>query len=134
MYGLQRIEIGGKSRPIKFGTNQTSILCELRKYTLKELNEVYGPNNWNVDKISAKDIRDLLYSGLYAGSLSSKEHIDFNEFDVGDWMDEAEQTEIQKAMKLYVESLIPKDLRAKIQEARSQEATETEQNTTGQKS
>jgi hypothetical protein len=131
MYGPQRIDIGGKSRPIKFGTNQTSILCDLRKYTLKELHEVYGPNNWSTDKIAAKDIRDLLYSGLYAGSLSAKEHVDFNEFDVGDWMDEADQAEVKKAMKLYVESLIPKDLRAKIQEAREKEATETEQPTNG---
>jgi hypothetical protein len=115
-YAIEQVEIGGQLRPIKFGTNQTSVLCKLRGISLKEVNELYAPEKWSSQDIGATDVRDLVYSGLVAGCLSSKTQPDFTEIEVGDWIDEMSLIDLQKIMSIYMESLIPKDLRAKVKE------------------
>ena len=96
MKGYKLITIGGKERPLKFGTNQTAKYCEVRSISLQD----YWPG---LIKMSLKqtdkkyddykdchdiNIIDLVYSDLWAGAKTEKIDIEFNEFDIGDWMDE----------------------------------------------
>lgn len=81
--GITYIELGGQDRPLKFGTNQTAKFCDMRKIDLKEYGRLLGEGMEDMAVI-----RDLLYTGLWAGAKSEKTPVDFDEFTVGDWMDE----------------------------------------------
>lgn len=85
--GTHYIEIGGQKRPLRFGTNQTAIFCELKKIGLSEYTELMGASGLS----DISNIRDLLYSALFAGAKAEKKPVDFDHFDVGFWMDDCDQ-------------------------------------------
>jgi hypothetical protein len=90
MIGTTIIKIGGMDRPVKFGTNQTAIYCDLRGKTLAEYqHELTDLSNVGV-------IRDLIYSALFAGCKADKIDIDFDNFDVGEWIDELKPDDMAK--------------------------------------
>lgn len=116
MHGVEYFEIGGKMRPLKFGTNQTAILCKLRGVTLKELNDLFSVERFQKLEIDNTEIRDLIYSGLVAGAKTAKEEVDFDNEIVGDWIDEMKQKTLKDIMSFYTESLVPNEFRAKVKE------------------
>lgn len=105
--GFARFEIGGKLRPIKFGTNQTAIFCQLRKCNLKVYQETFTQSKIAQLDIDGSEIRDLLYSGLVSGCMTDKIDTDFNETDVGDWVDDLPEGSLSKIFQLNAESLPP---------------------------
>ena len=81
-YGV--VNIGGKKRPIKGGTNATGIFCTLRDCDLETaMNILEDVSKWRGD-----EIRDMIFALLCAGCHTEKKEIDFTNFDIGDWMDE----------------------------------------------
>lgn len=50
-------------------------------------------------------IRDLIWSGLVAGSKMRKETIDFDEWTVGEWIDEMEEAEFNKIIDAFNNSM-----------------------------
>lgn len=102
--GYTKLNIGGKSRSFKFGTNATAIYCEKQDITLKEFITVFTKEKIDNVDFSPALIRDLIWSGLVAGAHTDKTEVDFNELDVGDWIDEMEQVELEKAMRTIAES------------------------------
>jgi len=88
------IKIGGKKRLLKFGTNQTAILSDLYDAPLQQMDEVFSPA-----KMSIGQTRDMIYSALAAGCYSSKKEIDFDQYDVGDWIDEISQADLESIFK-----------------------------------
>lgn len=84
----KHIDIGGKKRLIKFGTNATAEYCDKRNVGLSEY------FNLTFDKIKPGELRDIIWSGLVAGARSEGKDVDFDEFNVGDWIDEMDQGEL----------------------------------------
>src|SRR5687767_11876212 len=82
--GITYIELGGQKRPLKFGTNQTAFFCEQRKIDLKEYTVLMSTGMEDMAVV-----RDILYSGMWAGDKSEKLPVEFDNFEVGDWIDEA---------------------------------------------
>ena len=90
--GQVEIEIGGRKRLLKFGTNMTAIFSELRGLELKDtLLKIGDRDHWTIS-----DLRDVIYSALAAGCHTSKTEKDFDTFDVGDWLDELNQDQYKK--------------------------------------
>ena len=99
MSGIITANIGGKSRSLKFGTNSTARYCEVRGCTLDDYVQDVKLTNMRGD-----EIRDLIYSGLWAYAMSNKESFEDTRFDVGDWIDDAEQSEINSIFQNLLNS------------------------------
>jgi len=84
--GISEHEIGGRLRPLKFGTNQADIFCRLRKIELAEYLELY--KGLKAGKVDIAFTRDTVYSALAEGARWAKQEVDFDHYDVGDWLDE----------------------------------------------
>lgn len=86
-----RITIGGEQRPIKFGTNASAIMCDLRGMDYQTYMEKIAAIADG--KFTIGFVRDLIYSGLKAAELSEKGKSALTPEQVGDWMDDMAQTE-----------------------------------------
>ena len=75
-------KLNGKTIGIKFGTNAFALLCEKHGIELTEvdtvLNDVVG-------------VRDLIFCAAKAASLSKGDEVWFNEYMIGDWLDDMTQ-------------------------------------------
>ena len=100
MNGTTEISIGGKIRPIKFGTNQSAKYCEIRSLSLAQMQKELS----NIENSDGGNIRDLIYSALWAGCKTDKIEIDFDRYDLGDWIDEMEQDELNKCFQVLLGS------------------------------
>jgi hypothetical protein len=91
--GEIEVSIGGKPRLVKFGTNQLAIFTQMHKVDLSEAD--FGMHH----------LRDLIYSALVAGAKKNKETVDFDEWEVGEWIDELPDEELQKIVDSFTNSL-----------------------------
>ena len=86
--GTNIVTLGGQERPLKFGTNATFLFCQKRGIKLSEFSTIFAPDKLAANEIDGSEIRDLIWAGLVAGAKSQKLEVDFDEWDVGDWLDE----------------------------------------------
>lgn len=93
------INIGGKKRPFKFGTNATSIFCKEMGITLAQFNGLFSSDKLTKQEINGEEIVLLIYSGLLAGCYSAGLEPDFNRWNVGDWMDEMKPEDLEVIFK-----------------------------------
>jgi len=91
--GEIEVSIGGKPRLAKFGTNQLAIFTQMHKVDLSEAD--FGMHH----------LRDLIYSALVAGAKKQKQDVDFDEWEVGEWIDEMEEAELQKVIEAFTNSM-----------------------------
>jgi len=91
--GEIEVSIGGKPRLVKFGTNQLAIFTQMHRVDLSEAD--FGMHH----------LRDLIYSALVAGAKKQKETVDFDEWEVGEWIDELPDEELQKIIDSFTNSL-----------------------------
>jgi len=91
--GEIEVSIGGKPRLVKFGTNQLAIFTQMHKVDLSEAD--FGMHH----------LRDLIYSALVAGAKKQKQEVDFDEWEVGEWIDELPDEELQKIVDSFTNSL-----------------------------
>lgn len=101
---VPQIHIGGKKRPIKFGTNATAIYCKLHGISLNDYNEKVAKKFEN-GNLGLDELRDLIYSALAAASYSKGEEPDFNNWTVGDWLDEVTSEQMEKISQALVDSM-----------------------------
>lgn len=87
------VPIGGKTRLFKFGINQLAIFSEKHSLNLSEV------------EMGMSQIRDLFWSALVAGARKRKEEVDFDEWDVGEWIDEMEQSDFDKVVNAMNQSM-----------------------------
>jgi len=99
MVAIITVNIGGKERSLKFGTNSTARYCEVRGCTLDQYLKDMSFTNMRGD-----EIRDLIYSGVWAYDTTKEIKIDYSRFDVGDWIDEADQKEVNKIFQSLTDS------------------------------
>lgn len=102
--GFTIINIGGKKRPFKFGTNATALYCNIKNCTLGEFQKQFEPEKLKAMAIKGDEVRDLLWAGLVAGCKSEKSEVTFDEYEVGDWIDEMDQDELTKAFSVMATS------------------------------
>lgn len=84
--GFVSKKINGKDVGFKFGTNAFALVSEMRGVELDELDKVLG---------SVSGIRDLIYCAAKAHLLAKGEDVYFNEFTVGDWLDDMAQKDYE---------------------------------------
>lgn len=99
--GQAKVTIGGKSRPIKFGTNATHLFCNKRGIKLNEFNDLFSPQRLQAMEIDGSEIRDLIWAGLAAACYSLGEEVDFNEWTVGDWIDEMTEEDMATVLGVF---------------------------------
>lgn len=104
--GYTTIQIGGQQRPLKFGTNQAKIYQDLRGITHPQYVEQLTTLEQTGDP---SVIRDVVYSALVAGARTDKKEVDFDEHQVGDWLDAVEPEELSKAFEVMVGSNGPNE-------------------------
>ena len=98
--GYYTLEIGGKKRTLHFSMNFWANFTDMLNISLAEIGDVFS------NGISIKGLRALIYSGLLAYDQENKKEIDYNEFDVGNWLEDIEATEIEKIVLAMTESKI----------------------------
>lgn len=76
------VELGGESRPIKFGFNALIEFSEMTGRTIEQLNTI------NTSSISMKDLLLLCWCALKQGARREKIPFDVTVEDVGDWLDD----------------------------------------------
>ena len=80
--GILELEIGGRTRELKFSMNFWAMFTDDLGIQLHELGTVFDKG------FALKDIIKIVYFGLKAADLPKGNEIDYNEYTVGDWMDE----------------------------------------------
>jgi hypothetical protein len=98
--GYYTLELGGKKRTLHFSMNFWANFTDLLNISLAEIGDVFS------DGISIKGLRTLIYSGLLAYDQENKKEIDYDEFDIGNWLEDIEATEIEKIVVAMTESKI----------------------------
>jgi len=61
--------------------------------------ELMHPDDWDESVV-----RDLVYSALYAGVKSVKGMVEFDEEDVGDWIEVMKDDEMSKVFQALIDS------------------------------
>jgi len=98
--GYYTLEIGGKKRTLHFSMNFWANFTDMLNISLAEIGDVFS------NGISIKGLRTLIYSGLLAYDQENKKEIDYDEFDIGNWLEDIEATEIEKIVVAMTESKI----------------------------
>lgn len=81
---------------MNFWANFTDML----KIGLADIGDVFS------NGISIKALIALIYSGLLANDQENKNEIDYDEFDVGNWLEDIQASEIEKIVQAMTESKI----------------------------
>jgi len=98
-----KIKIGGKTRPYSFGWNAIEVFCDTLEIPVKDLGKALkGITKGNFE---LKIVRVILYSGLKAEELANGIESKYNAWKVGQWIDEMDQEELNKAMEIFAVSL-----------------------------
>lgn len=87
------IEIGGKTRLIKFGLGSTRAVCDFHNIKLSELDARFG-----IDDLFLEEI----YGGLIHALNLIDETADFNRAQVLDWIDALPQTDLQAIFNTWL--------------------------------
>ena len=98
--GYYTLEIGGKKRTLHFSMNFWASFTDLLNISLAEIGDVFS------NGISIKGLRTLIYSGLLAYDQENKKEIDYDEFDIGNWLEDIDAKEIEKIVVAMTESKI----------------------------
>ena len=97
------MKIGDKDYLLKFGLNQSILYCELRGISITQMNEDFA--SFANGTHTGSEIRDLIWSALKDGARFNKTEFKYNNFDVGDIMEEIDPTEITNALKTMAGTL-----------------------------
>tara|TARA_A100001015_G_C14796136_1_gene635056 strand:+ start:465 stop:833 length:369 start_codon:yes stop_codon:yes gene_type:complete len=98
--GYYTLEIGGKKRTLHFSMNFWAKFTDMLNIGLAEIGDVFSKG------ISIKALIALIYSGLLAYDKENKNEVDYDEFDVGNWLEDIQADEIEKVVIAMTESKI----------------------------
>lgn len=91
--GEVEVSIGGKPRLVKFGINQLAIFTQKHNIQLSDVS------------FGMEQIRDLIWSALVAGAKKQGQEVDFDEWTVGEWIDDMDETEFNKIIDTLNKSM-----------------------------
>ena len=99
--GYITIALGGKDRTLHFSMNFWCHYTDTLNVSINELHKVF-----NTDNFSMSSIRALIYSGLIAYDKEEKNDIDYDEWDVGNWLEDLDNAKIKLVMDAMIQSKI----------------------------
>lgn len=94
------IEVGGKKRPVRFGW---AGLLEYEQQTGRRALADFASFQNGIENISITIMVDLVYYGLCAGHRQSGVNVDFDKFDVADWIGK-DQSVFVAVMEAFTDS------------------------------
>jgi hypothetical protein len=97
------MKINGKDFPISFGLNQSVLYCELRKINITQMNEDFKKMANNSG--NGSELRDLIWSSLKDGARKNNIDFPYTNYDVGDWVEKADEKEMEMWVKEFSNSL-----------------------------
>lgn len=98
--GYYTLEIGGKERTLHFSMNFWATFTDMLDISLDELGSIFDKG------ISLKAIITLVYAGILTYDQENKNDVDYDFFDVGNWLEEIGSDEIEKMVQAMTESKI----------------------------
>lgn len=93
---IKHVEIGGKSRPVKFGFAALMEFTEDNGYKISDLDNLG-------ESMKLKDALYLVWCGLKHGARVEKISFDFSIEDVADWLDESPEA-MEKVLNVFGDS------------------------------
>jgi len=113
--GYYTLKIGGKNRTLHFSMNFWATFTELLGISLDELGEVFQKG------VSLKAIINIIYVGILTYDQENKKEIDYDNFDVGNWLEDITAEQIEKVIQAMTESrILGNDLNAGISRKETQ--------------
>jgi hypothetical protein len=107
--GYYTLKIGGKNRTLHFSMNFWATFTELLEISLDELGEIFQTG------VSIKAIISIVYAGILTYDQENKNEIDYDYFDVGNWLEDINAGDIEKIIQAMTESrILGNDLNAGI--------------------
>lgn len=108
--GYYTLKLGGKNRNLHFSMNFWANFTEILGVSLEDIGQVFN-NGMSISKI-----RTLIYSGLLAYDQEEGNEIDYNEFKVGDWLEDMPAEKLEDIINAMLESrILGNDLNMGIQ-------------------
>ncbi len=98
--GYYTLDIGGKKRTLHFSMNFWATFTDIMEISLDELGTLF------VKGVSLKAIINIVYVGILTYDQENKKEIDYNNFDVGSWLENVTAEEIEKIVQTMTESRI----------------------------
>lgn len=90
------IEFLGIPRTLRFGIGPSRILCQNKGITISEMNTL------DVNEL----IQDMIVASLEFDCLINEKEIDFNKYQVYDWINDMEQEQFQAIFQVYLETKV----------------------------
>lgn len=107
--GYCQLEIGGKNRTLHFSMNFWAAFETAAGFSIAEIDRVLGSG------LSLTTLRAMIYAGLVAYDQENKEVIDYDQFDVGVWMEDVNNEQIEIIVNTLLESrILGNDLNAGV--------------------
>ena len=108
--GYYTLKIGGKNRTLHFSMNFWATYTDLLGISLDEIGGVFEKG------VSLKAIIMLVYAGILTYDQENKKEIYYDNFDVGNWLEDVGSEDIENIIKAMTESrILGNDLNAGIQ-------------------
>lgn len=98
--GYYTLKLGGKNRTLHFSMNFWATFTDLLDISLDEIGGVFEKG------VSLKAIITIVYAGILTYDQENKNEIDYDNFDVGNWLEDATSEDIEKIIKAMTESRI----------------------------
>lgn len=98
--GYYALKLGGRKRTLHFSMNFWANFTDTLNIPLEGIGTVFDGG------VSLSTIRALVYSSLLAYDQEEGNEIDYNEFKVGAWMEDLNQTDLEKIISAMMESKI----------------------------
>lgn len=107
--GYCNLTLGGEVRTLHFSMNFWAIFEECTGYTLTEIDKVFS------EKLSVNTLRSLIYAGCKAYDLENKNHIDYDIYSAGVWLEDVTMEDLSLITETMVESrILGNDLNAGV--------------------
>ena len=108
--GYYTLKLWGKNRNMHFSMNFWANFTEILGVSLEDIGQVFN-NGMSISKI-----RTLMYSGLLAYDQEEGNEIDYNEFQVGAWLEDMPAEKLEDIINAMLESrILGNDLNMGIQ-------------------
>lgn len=107
--GYCQLEIGGKNRTLHFSMNFWAAFEQAAGFSISDIDKVLGSG------LSLTTLRAMIYAGLVAFDQENKQVIDYDQFDVGVWMEDVNNEQIEMIVNTLLESrILGNDLNAGV--------------------
>ena len=98
--GYYKVKLGGKQRTLHFSMNFWANFTDIMGISLEAIGEVFSSG------VSIKAIRSLIYAAMLANDQEQGNEIDYNEFQVGMWIEDITAEELENIISAMGESRI----------------------------